>query len=382
MKLLHLADLHIGKKVNGFSMIEDQQEILRQVCNIIDEKKTDGVLIAGDVYDKAIPPAEGVALFDWFLTELSKRKQKIFIVSGNHDSSERISFASGIMKEEGVYISKPFHGELERIVVEDPESKVHIYLLPFIRPAHVKAYFPEAEIEDYTDAVDTVIKNTSLDPQAVNILMAHQFVVNRGQLPMQSDSESISVGSLDHVEASCFAPFDYVALGHLHHPQKVGRKSIRYAGSPLKYSFSEAGKGKKKSVPLLTIDENGVDCETISLDPIRDLRIIRGPIDHLLSEEVHQNEGLDDYMLVVLTDEDEPVDPLGKIRSVYPNTMKIEFDNKRSKQNQSEKTAKEVAKKSSYELFEEFYFAMNNVAMSEEEKSFVQKILEEVEEKA
>ncbi|HKL79510.1 MAG TPA: exonuclease SbcCD subunit D, partial [Mobilitalea sp.] len=272
MKLLHTGDLHIGKKVNEFSMLEDQEHILKQILDIADEHKPQGIIIAGDIYDKGIPCVEGVTLFDYFLTELHKRKLAVFMVSGNHDSSERIDYGGRIMEENHIHIAGTYQGKLDKIVLSDEHGLINIYLMPFVKPAHVRRYYPE--VKTYQEAVEAILSHGDIDKSQRNLLVAHQFITSGDNKPERCESETISIGGLDNIDTSVFEAFDYVALGHLHGPQRIGRDTVRYAGSPLKYSFSEAR--HIKSVTMIEIGDKGdVRYDKLPLQPIRDMREIK-----------------------------------------------------------------------------------------------------------
>ncbi|NLK27305.1 MAG: exonuclease SbcCD subunit D [Clostridiales bacterium] len=378
MKLLHTSDLHIGKRVNEFSMIEDQEYILKEILKIVDEHQPQGILIAGDIYDKGVPCVEGVILFDWFLTELHKRELAIFMVSGNHDSSERINFGGKIMEENQIYIAGAFEGKLEKVTLTDEHGLVNIYLMPFVKPAMVRRYFPDREITSYQEAVEAVLDSVIIDRSERNLLVAHQFITYQEMEPERSDSETISLGGLDNIDASVFDAFDYVALGHIHGPQKIGRDTIRYAGSPLKYSFSEVR--QKKSVTMIEMGTKGqVSYELIPLIPMRDMREIKGPIAALTDPSVYCKGNTLDYIHATLTDEDEIYDAIGKLRSIYPNIMRLDFDNSRSAWNGDAKlAAMDVEKKSSMELFEEFFANQNNITMTDKQRSIMLNLFEEM----
>jgi len=358
-------------------MIEDQEHILQQILQIIDEHQPDGILIAGDIYDKSIPSEEGVNLFDCFLTDLHNKNIPIFIVSGNHDSSERLNFGGRIMDKNRIYIAGTFKGKLETVTLMDEFGKVNISLLPFVKPAHVNRYFPE--VETYQEALEVILKNSEIDTSERNILIAHQFITNGDNLPERCESESISIGGLDNIDASVFEAFDYVALGHLHGAQGIGRDTVRYSGSPLKYSFSEAN--QVKGVTMLELGPKGTLTFTkLPLTPIRDLRQIKGPIDALTDINVYSHANTLDYMHVILTDEEEIYDAIGRLRSVYPNIMRLDFQNARSAWNENIKlAADEVERKNPMELFEEFYTNQNNVPVSEKQKEIMLRLFEDME---
>ena len=318
MRFLHLSDLHIGKRVNEFSMIEDQRYILAQILEVLDENGTDGVLIAGDIYDKPVPSVEAVQLFDEFLNQLVLRKIPVFIVSGNHDSGERLSFGAKLMEGRDVYISRIYGGEVQKVTWNDTYGELCIYLLPFIKPSVVRHSFPGEEIADYEDAFEKVRQHMTLDQTKRNVLVAHQFVTGA----KSCESEEVTVGGVDQIRASYFDGFDYVALGHLHSPQNVGRDTLRYCGTPLKYSFSEAE--QQKSVTFVELKEKGsVTVRETPLKPLRDMRKIRGTYLQVTSKSFYERFSTQDYLHVTLTDEEDVLDGLQKLRIIYPNLMRL-----------------------------------------------------------
>ncbi|NLI93036.1 MAG: exonuclease SbcCD subunit D [Peptococcaceae bacterium] len=390
MKLMHIADLHIGKRVNEFSMLEDQKFILNEILRLVDEVRPSAILMAGDIYDKSVPAGEAVEVLDEFLTELVAREVQIFIVSGNHDSPERLNFGSRIMEKNGVHIAGTFDGLLKQITLTDEFGPVNIFLLPFIKPAMVQPYFADQELGSYEDAVRVVINASRVNTEERNILVAHQFITSNGKEPERSESETVAVGGLDNIDASVFKPFDYVALGHLHGPQSIGRETVRYAGSPLKYSFSEVR--QHKSVTILEFAQKGtLDIQFLSLTPRRDMREIKGPLAELVRAGLSTGDSAgipaavsseslcQDYIRAVLTDEDEVYDAIGQLRQVYPSVMRIDFENSRSRQGGDSKSAAsgDVARKSPMELFEEFYIKQNNTEMTEEQRQIMQEVLEQ-----
>lgn len=380
MKFIHIADLHIGKKVNEFNLLEDQKHILGEILKIADEEKPVGIFMAGDIYDKSVPPGDAVGIFDDFLTELATRNIQIFVVSGNHDSPERLNFGSRIMQKNGVHIAGSFDGTLKHIPLEDETGTVNVYLLPFIKPAMVNVHFPDSDTATYESAVKTVIDATEINTKERNVLIAHQFITSGGKQPETSDSETVTIGGLDNIDAAVFDAFDYVALGHLHGPQAIGRDTVRYAGSPLKYSFSEAL--QKKSVTLVDLSANDeIEISKIPLVPLRDMREVKGPIEELIKAAVTHPENLQDYVRAILTDEGEIFDAIGQLRQVFPNIMRIEFENSRSELNADSKTSAsgDVSKKSPMELFIEFFTNQNNIEMTEEEQAAAQEIFEQAE---
>lgn len=372
MKLFHLSDLHIGKRVNEFSMIEDQKYILTQILYAADQEKPDGILISGDVYDRTIPTAEAVQVFDAFLTRLSEQKIPAFIISGNHDSAERLAFGSSLMGKSGIYFSKVYDGTVEKIPMQDAYGTVWIYLLPFLRPSTIRHALPERaeEVQSAADAVRIALEQTKIDEKERNVLLAHQFVTGA----KRCDAEELQVGDVDQIPAELFALFEYVALGHIHSPQKVGRETVRYCGAPLKYSFSEAG--QEKSITVVELKEKGsVDLRTIPLKPLHDLRKIRGTYLEVTAKSFYENRDCEDYLQVTLTDEEDVPDGMAKLRTIYPNLMRLEYDNKRTRLNAEVRAAERVEEKSELELFQEFYELQNNQSMTEVQEQFVEELL-------
>lgn len=373
MRFLHLADLHLGKRVNEFSMIEDQKYVLKQVLNIIDEHNVQSVLMAGDIYDKSVPSAEAVLLLNDFLTELSKKEIKTFVISGNHDSAERIGFGSDIMSLAGIHMAKPYTSEVEHITVEDEHGEITVYMLPFVKPATVKHVHKEEEINTYDEAVSVVMKNVKLDTNKRNILIAHQYVSGGDRC----DSENISVGGIDEVSGEHFKKFDYVALGHLHGPQHVYSEKIRYAGTLLKYSFSEVN--HNKNALIVNIGEKGnIDFEKINIKPLHDMKEIKGTYQELTAKGFYEDMDTNDYFHVTLTDEEDKVNALELLRTIYPNIMRLDYDNQRTRQNQNVMLTESVEEKSPIDLFEEFYEMQNNVPMTEAQKNIVKELVEKV----
>lgn len=376
MKILHLSDLHLGKRVNEFSMIEDQEYILTKIINIIDEQKPQVVLIAGDVYDKSIPSAEAVELFDDFLVRLSTRNLKVFVISGNHDSAERIAFGGRLMDKSGIYMSPVYNGTTTPISLEDEFGTVNFYLLPFIKPSNVRRFFPEETIESYTDALNTAIAHMNIDTKERNILITHQFVTGASR----TESEDISVGGSDNVDAGVFECFDYVALGHIHAAQKCGSEFIRYSGTPLKYSFSEAN--DHKTVTILDIRKKGdMELSFFPLVPKRDMVEIKGTYDQLVLKSFYEGTSYqEDYMHITLTDEDDIPDVLTKLRTVYKNIMKLDYDNVRTRHYAEINGTADVKTKTDLELFAEFYEYQNGQCMSDEQTALISRLIEEIRE--
>ena len=366
MKLIHLSDLHLGKRVNEFSMLEDQQYILSEILCIIDAEQPDGILIAGDVYDKTVPSAEAVALLDDFLVRLAKRDLQIFLISGNHDSPERMAFGGRLMEGSGVHLSPVYDGRVRPITLTDVYGTVNIYLLPFVKPAHVRRCFPEREITTYTDALAIAIEAMGVDQTERNVLVTHQFVTGAARC----DSEELSVGGTDNVDASVFDPFDYVALGHIHGPQRVGRETVRYCGTPLKYSFSEAG--HQKSVTVVELEAKGaVSVRTVPLVPLRDLVELRGTYEELTFRGFYEGTSYQkDYVHITLTDEEDIPDAMRKLQIIYPNLMKLDYDNRRTRAGACLDGAEDAEQKSPLDLLEEFYEKQNGRPMGEEQQAF------------
>ena len=372
MKLIHLSDLHLGKRVNEYSMLEDQEYILKSIVKIIDDEKPNGVIIAGDVYDKSVPSAEAVSLFDDFLVALAKRKLDVFVISGNHDSPERIAFGSRIMDAGGIHLSPVYNGTIEPIRLKDEFGDLYVYMLPFVKPANVRRFFEKEDISTYTDAIGCAIRHMNVDSEKRNVLVTHQFVTGASR----SDSEEISVGGADNVDASVFDGFDYVALGHLHSPQNCSSDRIRYCGTPLKYSFSEAK--DKKSVTVIEMSEKGnISCRLINLVPKHDLIELKGTYDELISRSYYENTSWqEDYAHITLTDEEDIPDAIGKLRSVYHRLMKLDYDNKRTRSSAEITGASDMERKSPFELFSEFYELQNNQPMNRDQDAYMKELIE------
>lgn len=373
MKIIHLSDLHIGKRVNEFSMIDDQEYILGVIVNIVDIERPAAVIIAGDVYDKTVPSAEAVQLFDSFLVQLHERDIKVFVISGNHDSAERIAFGGRLMSASGVFMSPVYTKDIEPVVLKDEFGKVNIYMLPFIKPSYVRAYFPDKEITSYTEAVRAAVNNMEIDTSCRNLLVTHQFVTGAERC----ESEDISIGGTDNVDVSVFDDFDYVALGHIHGPQKVGRETVRYCGTPLKYSFSECR--HNKSVTVVELGKKGnVNIRTVPLIPKRNMREIRGTYDEVTARSFYEHTNTEDYIHITLTDEQEIPGVISKLRVIYPNIMKLDYDNTRTRTNVDITGAGNIENKTPHELFSEFFELRNNMPMTETAKEYIQKLIEEV----
>lgn len=375
MKFLHLSDLHLGKRVNGFSMIEDQHHILTQILQIAGENEPDAVLIAGDVYDRSVPSVEAMQLLDTFLVELHRKGCAVCLISGNHDSVERMAFAASLLQRNSIHISPVYHGRLEPLVFPDDFGDVRVWLLPYLKPSLVRPHFPGADITSYTDALSAALRETDPDPAARNVLVAHQFVTGA----LQSDSEEFTVGGSENVDASLFDAFDYVALGHIHRPQHVGRNTLRYCGTPLKYSFSEAG--HTKTITLVEMGAKGdIGISEIPLTPLRDLREIRGEYLEVSARQHYQGTDTGDYVRIVLTDEEEEPDAARKLRSIYPNLMRLDYDNTRSRTRSSLEAVSGIEEKAPIELLEELYTLQNGHPMSPEQQEYAHALFREIQE--
>ena len=376
MKFIHISDLHLGKRLYEFSMLEDQEHILNQIIEIIDSEKPNGVLIAGDVYDKQNPPAEAVQLLDDFLVKLAQRKLEVFVISGNHDSPERIAFGSRIMNAGGIHMSPVYNGEITPFTMTDEHGNVNVYMLPFVKPANVRCFCDEdvrENIKTETDAIKAAISKMAINPAERNIIVSHQAIKGA----VRSDSEEVAIGYLREIDASAFDSFDYVALGHLHTPQNCGSEKIRYCGTPLKYSLSEL-KGKKSVTVVELLEKGNVQYKTVELTPLRELVELRGTYEELTKKSFYDNTTWqNDYTHIILTDEDDIPDAIGKLRVIYRHLMKLDYDNKRTQSDSEIIGANMIEKKTPLELFEELYELQNNQPMSDEQVEFMKKLIEE-----
>ena len=373
MRFAHLSDLHLGKRVCEFSMLEDQKYILEQILTLLDAHPVDGVLLAGDLYDKPVPPAEAVRLLDWFLTQLAARGLPVFAISGNHDSADRVAFGSALLETSRVYVSPVFSGAPQPICLADEHGPVDVYLLPFLKPASVRHVWPDEPIESYSDALACVLRHCPVDPAHRSLLVALLFVAGAAAC----ESEEPSVGGLDCVDAALFDAFDYVALGHLHSPQKVGRDTLRYCGTPLKYSFSEAH--QHKSITFVDLGKKGcVDISTAPLTPLHDLREVRGSYLELTDRRTYEGTATDDYLHITLTDEQDVPDALAKLRLIYPNLMRLDYDNRRTRATETPDAAARAESKTPLEHFAAFYEAQNGQPLSEEQAAFCQSLIEDI----
>ena len=373
MKLMHLSDLHLGKRLNEFSLLEDQAYILLKILNVVDEEQPDAVLIAGDVYDKSVPSAEAVELFDDFLVRLSERKTQVFVISGNHDSPERLAFGGRLMDASGVHLSPVYSGHVEPVTLTDSFGPVNFYMLPFVKPSHVRRFFPEETIQNYNDALKVAIGDMKLNAGGRSVLIAHQFVTGAER----SESEEVSVGGLDNVDASVFDGFDYVALGHIHGPQNINER-VRYCGTPLKYSFSEAK--HNKSVTMVELGEKGaLTVRTVPLIPKRDMVELRGRYEELMRRSFYENTNYqEDYVHITLTDEEDVPEAMGRLRVVYRNLMKLSYDNTRTRHVSQIDGAEDLDTKSPMDVFSEFYEKQNGTGLSEEQESFLKILIDKI----
>lgn len=374
MKLLHLSDLHLGKRVNGFSQIEDQRYILDQILSIVSAEAPDAVLICGDVYDKSVPSAEAVDLFDAFLTKLAQSHTDVFIISGNHDSAERIAFGGKLFSAAHVYVSPVYDGHVTTIDKEDAFGTVRFYLLPFLKPSHVRLHAPDTAIESYTDAIAAALSGCDLRTDCRHVLLTHQLVTGAER----SESEELSIGGTDNVDLQVFDGFDYVALGHLHRPQNVGSDRVRYCGTPLKYSFSEAG--HEKSVTLIDLLEKGnLQIRTIPLSPLRDLAEVKGSFAQLTDRSFYLGSDLcKSYLHITLTDEDDIPDAIGKLRAIYPYIMRLDYDNQRTRYYQNPMEEEASVEATPLQLFAQLYGKQNNQPMNPEQQTFMEHLIEKI----
>ena len=371
MKILHTSDLHIGKRVKEFSMLDEQRFILNQILTTAEAEQPDAIILAGDIYDKSVPSAEAVSLFDDFLVSLARLGKSIFIISGNHDSPERLT-SYGELLIDCIHIAPVYDGSVKPIMLSDEHGEVGIYMLPFVKPAHVSRYAEDTEIKSYTDALAYAIDKMNVDTSRRNVLITHQFVTGSER----TESEEISVGGTDNVDASVFEPFDYVALGHLHAPQNCGKETVRYCGTPLKYSFSEAK--HTKSVTIVELGEKGsVNIRTTELIPLHDLVELKGSYDEITNKAFYDGTTYqEDYTHITLTDEQDIPDAIGKLRSIYKRLMKLDYDNKRTRSNSAITAAECVKEKSPFELFSELYEKQNNQPMSDEQTEYIKEMIE------
>jgi len=377
MRFFHISDLHIGKKLHEVDITKDQEHILEEIIKMATKHKPDAIFIAGDVYDRSVPPASALNLFNDFITELESRDIKVFIISGNHDSPDRLQFAKEILEKNDIYIAGSFNGSLQKVVVEDEYGHVNVYMLPFIKPSIVSNFFKEEFIDSYEKAFRLVIEAQEIDLSERNILISHQFVTNQGVEPETSESEAIRVGGLDNIDVSAFDRFDYVALGHIHRPQKIGRETVRYSGTPLKYSFSECN--HKKSVTMVDFGEKGdIKIDFLPLNPLKDMVILKDKLENLLTKEEYTKHS-NDYIAAIITDEEDLFDPIGQLRSVYKNTLQIEIENTKSQYVDHDLVySGDIKEKDPLDLFKEFYYMQNNEEMTDIQEKIILEILDEL----
>jgi len=373
MRIVHLSDLHLGKSVHEFSMLEDQEYILKVILGIVGDEKPQAVLISGDIFDRSVAPTEALRIFEDFLVSLTAKQIEIYIISGNHDSADRLAFGSRLMNNSGVHISPVYDGKIGFFSLTDDHGEVRVYLMPFLKPVQVKRFNPDSQIENWTDAVRVVVENMDIDESKRNILLAHQFVTGAATC----DSEEISVGGADNVDAEVFAPFDYVALGHLHGKQSISRETIRYCGTPLKYSFSESN--HKKALSIVELGEKGnISIREIPLVPKRDMREIKGKYLELTAKKYYKDQNTDDYLHITLTDEDDQPDAIGKLRVIYPNLMRLDYDNKRTRKTGPVLCIPDANRYKPMQLFEMLFEEQNGQTVSDMQKNFLSGLIEEV----
>jgi len=372
MKLIHLSDLHLGITVHEFSMLEDQEYILRQILNVIDSESPGAVLISGDIFDRSVAPTDALRIFENFLDAVSSRRIPLFVISGNHDSADRLSFASRLLDRSEVHICRAYEGAAVTRTLRDEYGPVHIHMLPFLKPAAVRRYFPDEKIESWTDAMRAALSG-KIDTRERNVLLAHQFVTGASR----SDSEDHSVGGADNVDAEVFSAFDYTALGHLHRAQTVGGRPVRYCGSPLKYSFSEAG--QNKTVTVVELGRKGsVDIREVPLVPNRDMREIRGKFQEVIARQFYAGQDTEDYVRITLTDEEDEPDALSRLRVIYHNLMRLDYDNKRTRQDSKITGIGDADQYTPLQLFESFYMEENGQPLSDAQRDYLTGVIEDV----
>lgn len=376
MRFLHLSDLHLGKRLCECALLDDQRAVLEQVLALLDEWPVDGVLLAGDLYDKPVPPAEAVRLLDWFLTALAARSLPVFAISGNHDSADRLAFGAQLLAGSRVYLGGQLHLPLRPITLTDAHGPVDLWLMPFLKPATVRHLCPDEPpeaLQTTSDAVACVLRHCPLDPARRNVLLAHQFVAGAARC----ESEELSVGGLDSVDAALFDAFDYVALGHLHSPQTVGREGVRYAGSPLKYSFSEAQ--QRKCALFVELGAKGeLAVEAVPLRPLHELRELRGSYEQLTDRRSYEGTAVDDYLRIILTDEQDVPDAMARLRTIYPNLLRLDYDNARTRAQQTVEISAQVEQASPLEQLAAFYQLQNNAPLSPEQTALCRQLIEQI----
>ena len=372
MRFLHISDLHLGKRVYEYSMIEEQKNALEQVLKAVEDKNVDGIFIAGDIYDKTVPTIEAIELFDSFLVELAKKDIDVFVISGNHDSPERIGFGAELFKSQRIHISKAYEGKVEYVDVQDEYGTVRVHLIPYLKPANVRRFYPEEEITDFNSALNVVVKNMEVTEDGRNVVLVHQFITGA----VRSESEESFLGGMDNIEYDLFDEFDYVALGHIHKSQAMGRQQVRYSGALVKYAIDEIK--QVKSITYGEMNGNGeVSIETIPIKPVHDMRHIEGTYMELTDRNNYIDTKVDDYLHVVLKDEEDVPDALRKLRVIYPNILKLEYDNTRTRHRNSVIDREAVKKKEPLEYIEELFYLQNNDNMNEEQLSVIRQLMED-----
>lgn len=380
MKFLHLSDLHLGRQLHRYSLQEEQAEVLERIRIIVRDEKPDAVLIAGDVYDRSIPPVYATQLLDIFLAALTKLTT-VCIISGNHDSAERLSFLSGPLRESGLHISPVYRGQVTPITLEDEHGPVDVWLLPFVKAATVRPYFPDESLNDTNDAVACAIRHMDINPDRRNVLVAHQFVaggrLSGSEETIELATADVSVGGSDMVDARVFAPFDYVALGHIHRAQNVGSERIRYCGTPMAYDFSEAG--MEKTVTIVELDgDRLLTLRTVPIPAPRALVELHGSFEEVTSDEAIRRADRDAYTHVILTDDSPVPDVMNRLRQVYPRITHLDWDNARTRQTDDFSDAADVKKHTPMSLFAEFFQRMGGTEMTDEQAHYVDSLIREI----
>ena len=377
MKLMHIGDLHLGKSLGDFDLREDQEYLLERLLDIVEKHGVDAVLIAGDVYDKAVPSEAATRMLDYFLSSLARRNVYVYMISGNHDSDERLNYGSSLFESNHIFISTKYEGQLYKQTLKTGTDEADIYLLPFVKASQVRHFHQDMKIESYDDAVRAILDGAAIDRSRNNILLAHQFVMGKSEDPALSGSESLGTQSVGAVEKSgydCFDAFDYVALGHIHSAQQIGRKEVRYSGSPLKYSLSEVG--NEKSVPLITLGGKGeIDIELVPVKPLRNMRHLKGKLHDLLdAANVTETE---DFIYATLTDEEIVSDAMGIFQQTYPNTVKIDYDNSHTREIEQVDISRIAENRTFDELISDFYRQIYSCEISDEEMDLMRSVARE-----
>ena len=377
MKFFHISDLHIGKKLREMDISKDQEHIIQQIIKKADEYSPDAILIAGDIYDRSVPPASALNLFNDFITELESRDIKVFVISGNHDSPDRLQFGKSILKKNDVYIAGTFDGKLQKVELTDEYGDINIYMLPFIKPSTVSMFYKDEVIDSYDKAFRLVVEEAQVNQEERNVLISHQFVTYGSKEPETSESESIRIGGLDNIDVSAYEPFDYVALGHIHRPQKVGRETVRYCGTPLKYSFSEIS--SEKSITMVEMKEKkDISISKIPLTPLKDMRVIEDTLENLLHKPEYTKYSKD-YVSAIVIDEEELFDPIGQLRAVYDYLLLLEIKNTKSQYiNEDIEYSADIKEKDPFELFKNFYYIQNNKEINKTQEKILLEVFAEL----